>query len=41
MQQAAGMMVNYLYDKAKIESSHEAYVTGSEIPASNSVRNLL
>lgn len=41
MQQAAGMMINYLYDKAKIESSHEAYVTGSEIPASSSVRNLL
>ena len=41
MQQSAGMMVNYLYDKAKIETNHEAYVTGSEIPASSGVRNLL
>jgi malonyl-CoA decarboxylase len=41
MQQSAGAMVNYLYDKAKIETNHEAYVTGSEIPASSGVRNLL
>ena len=41
IQQSAGVMVNYLYDKAKIEANHEAYVTGSEIPASSGVRNLL
>lgn len=41
LQQSAGMMVNYLYDKAKIETNHEAYVSGSEIPASSTVRNLL
>ncbi|MBS28809.1 MAG: malonyl-CoA decarboxylase [Alphaproteobacteria bacterium] len=41
MTQSAGMMVNYLYDKAKIDTNHEAYVTGSEIPASSGVRNLL
>ncbi|MEP4380512.1 MAG: malonyl-CoA decarboxylase [Alphaproteobacteria bacterium] len=41
MQQSAGAMVNYLYDKARIETNHEAYVTGSEIPASSGVRNLL
>lgn len=41
MGQSAGMMVNYLYDRAKIDSNHEAYVSGSEIPASSGVRNLL
>ncbi len=40
-QQSAGMMVNYLYDRARIEQNHEAYVSGSEIPASSTVRNLL
>lgn len=40
-QQSAGMMVNYLYDKSRIEQNHEAYVSGSEIPASSNVRNLL
>jgi len=40
-QQSAGMMVNYLYDKSRIEQNHEAYVSGSEIPASSTVRNLL
>ena len=39
--QSAGMMVNYLYDKSRIEQNHEAYVSGSEIPASSNVRNLL
>lgn len=39
--QSAGMMVNYLYDKARIDSNHEAYVSGSEIPASSGVRNLI
>jgi malonyl-CoA decarboxylase len=39
--QSAGMMVNYLYDKARIDANHEAYVSGSEIPASSGVRNLL
>ncbi|MBO22199.1 MAG: malonyl-CoA decarboxylase [Rhodospirillaceae bacterium] len=41
MQQSMGMMVNYLYDKARIETNHEAYVSGNEIPASSTVRNLL
>lgn len=40
-EQSAGMMVNYLYDKSRIEQNHEAYVSGSEIPASSAVRNLL
>ncbi|MBO6782635.1 MAG: malonyl-CoA decarboxylase family protein, partial [Alphaproteobacteria bacterium] len=40
-QQSAGMMVNYLYDRARIEQNHEAYVMGSEIPASSGVKNLL
>ena len=41
LEQAAGAMVNYLYDKSRIETNHEAYVSGSEIPASSGVRNLL
>ncbi|MDA0787385.1 MAG: malonyl-CoA decarboxylase [Proteobacteria bacterium] len=41
LQQSAGTMVNYLYDKSRIETNHEAYVSGSEIPASSGVRNLL
>ena len=40
-QKSAGMMVNYLYDKNRIEQNHEAYVSGSEIPASSAMRNLL
>jgi malonyl-CoA decarboxylase len=40
-EQSAGMMVNYLYDKTQIEANHEDYVSGSEIPASSTVRNLL
>jgi malonyl-CoA decarboxylase len=41
LQQSAGMMVNYLYALDQILDNHEAYVTGSEIPASSAVRNLL
>lgn len=40
-EQSAGIMVNYLYDKTLIEQNHEAYVNGSEIPASSAVRNLI
>ncbi|MBT5570148.1 MAG: malonyl-CoA decarboxylase [Alphaproteobacteria bacterium] len=40
-EQSAGMMVNYLYDKTLIEQNHESYVSGSEIPASSTVRSLL
>jgi malonyl-CoA decarboxylase len=40
-EQSAGIMVNYLYDKTQIEANHEDYVSGSEIPASSTVRNLL
>ena len=41
LQQSAGMMVNYLYALNQISDNHEAYVSGSEIPASNAVKNLL
>ncbi|NKB49781.1 MAG: malonyl-CoA decarboxylase [Alphaproteobacteria bacterium] len=41
LQQSAGMMVNYLYALNQISDNHEAYVTGSEIPASSAVKNLL
>lgn len=41
LRQSAGMMVNYLYALDRIEANHEAYVSGSEIPASSGVRNLV
>jgi malonyl-CoA decarboxylase len=41
LKQSAGMMVNYLYALDRIEANHEAYVSGSEIPASSGVRNLV
>jgi malonyl-CoA decarboxylase len=41
LQQSAGMMVNYLYALDQISANHEAYVSGSEIPASSAVKNLL
>lgn len=41
VEQSAGMMVNYLYALDRIEANHEAYRSGSEIPASNGVRNLV
>ena len=39
--QSAGMMVNYLYPLDKILDNHESYVTKSEIPASNEVKDLI
>jgi malonyl-CoA decarboxylase len=41
LEQSAGMMVNYLYALDRIEANHEAYVSGGDIPASSSVRNLV
>ncbi|MEK9661725.1 MAG: malonyl-CoA decarboxylase [Alphaproteobacteria bacterium] len=41
LKQSAGMMVNYLYGLDRIEANHEAYVSGGDIPASSSVRNLV
>ncbi|WP_137700971.1 malonyl-CoA decarboxylase [Marimonas lutisalis] len=34
-----GAMVNYLYDDARIETNHQAYVTASEIAASSELRS--
>lgn len=41
LEQSAGIMVNYRYALDQIEDNHESYITGSEIPASSAVRNLL
>ena len=41
MRQSAGLMVNYLYDLAKIEANHEAYFSQSKIAASSAVHKLL
>ncbi len=38
---SAGIMVNYLYDLAKIEENHEAYFDKGEIPVSRTVTRLL
>ena len=41
LQQAHGLMVNYLYDMHRIEERHEAYATRREIGASRAVQSLL
>ncbi|MBK8176424.1 MAG: malonyl-CoA decarboxylase [Rhodospirillales bacterium] len=41
LQQAAGLMVNYLYDRADIERNHEAFATSGTIVASPAVSQLL
>ena len=41
LRQSAGLMVNYLYDLAKIEANHEAYFSQSKIAASSAVQKLL
>ena len=39
--QAAGFMVNYLYDLGQIERNHERFANAGEVVASNGVRRLL
>ncbi len=41
IKQAAGMMVNYLYQLSKIEENHEAYTSSGKVAASSTVRALL
>ena len=41
VRQSAGIMVNYLYDLARIEKNHELYTGRGEIIASPAVRRLL
>ena len=41
VRQSAGIMVNYLYDLARIEKNHELYTGRGEITASPAVRRLL
>jgi len=41
MQQAAGFMVNYLYDIAQIERNHEAFAREGRVIASRAVERLL
>jgi malonyl-CoA decarboxylase len=41
MQQSAGMMVNYLYDKDTLVQNHQAYEQRHEIAASQGVRKLI
>jgi malonyl-CoA decarboxylase len=40
MQRSAGMMVNYLYRLADVESNHEAYVGEHKVVASAELRRL-
>ncbi len=40
-EQSFGLMVNYLYDVAKIEANHEAYRTSGRIATSSSIKGLL
>jgi malonyl-CoA decarboxylase len=41
LKQAAGIMVNYLYDPKKIEENHEEYVRENRVLISRAVRGLL
>ena len=41
LQQAHGIMVNYLYDLAKVEQRHEAYAATAGVAASRAVAGLL
>ncbi|MCX7160379.1 MAG: malonyl-CoA decarboxylase family protein [Proteobacteria bacterium] len=41
LREAAGFMVNYLYDLDVIEKNHEAFAHSGEIAASRQVRNLV
>jgi malonyl-CoA decarboxylase len=41
LREAAGFMVNYLYDLDDIEKNHENFAHGGEVAASRHVRNLL
>ena len=41
LKQAAGLMVNYLYDLPDIERNHEAFVNEHQIIAAGDVRKLL
>jgi len=41
IQQAHGMMVNYLYDLEYIERNHEAYAQNRAIAASSAVKRLV
>jgi malonyl-CoA decarboxylase len=40
LRQAAGLMVNYLYERADIEANHEAYARDGAIAVSSEVRSL-
>ena len=41
MEQAYGLMVNYLYELDEIEKNHEAYAEGRTVVASGAVQRLL
>ena len=41
LREAAGFMVNYLYDLDEIENNHEDFAHNSAIASSRHVRNLL
>jgi malonyl-CoA decarboxylase len=41
LQQAHGLMVNYLYDLDEIEANHEAFVEKGTVAASSAVKKLL
>lgn len=41
LKESAGLMVNYLYDHASIETNHETYADRREVVASRAVRSLL
>ena len=40
LRESAGLMVNYLYDPARIEDYHEEYVGEGRRPAATAIRRL-
>jgi len=41
LRQSAGIMVNYIYDKAKLAKNHEAYEQHNTVNMSSEVKHLL
>jgi malonyl-CoA decarboxylase len=40
MRESAGLMVNYLYDPARIEEYHESYMGEGKRPMASAIRKL-
>jgi malonyl-CoA decarboxylase len=41
MSQSLGLMVNYIYDLAKVEENHENYMKNHKVVCSSQIKKLL